>query len=99
MKIESLHPSIHAMAKHVGEFLEEHNSIVPFTQQGLEKINDVMTKDFFRGTCYGNDALLQIIQKLNCLEYFQDQHISPSKIFEIECSNCKQKGHNLLTCR
>jgi len=38
---------IHAMANHVHEFMTMHGSILPFTQQGLEKFNDVMTKEFF----------------------------------------------------
>ena len=32
---------------HVGEFMELHQSILPFTQQGMEKHNDIMTKDYF----------------------------------------------------
>ncbi len=36
-------PYIHAMFNHVGQFMRLHGSILPFTQQGLEKFNDVMT--------------------------------------------------------
>ena len=32
-------PYIHAMAKHVSEFRQIHGSVLPFTQQGLEKYN------------------------------------------------------------
>ena len=40
-------PHIHAMKCHVEEFLRLHGAILPFTQQGLEKYNDVITKNFF----------------------------------------------------
>lgn len=43
-------PYIHAMASHVSEFMKLHGSIVSFTQQGLEKYNDCMTKTYFRVT-------------------------------------------------
>ena len=33
-------PYIHAVANHVHEFMTMHKSILPFTQQGLEKYND-----------------------------------------------------------
>lgn len=45
-------PYIHAMKYHVGEFLRLHGAILPFTQQGLEKYNDVITKNFFRASCH-----------------------------------------------
>ena len=35
-------PYIHAMINHVGEFMQIHGSIIPFTQQGLEKKNDII---------------------------------------------------------
>ena len=66
-------PYIHAMANHVHEFMTMYKSILPFTQQGLEKYNDIMTKEFFRATCHRNeDALIQIIQKQNRLEHIRD---------------------------
>ena len=40
-------PHIHAMINHVGKFMQIHGSIIPFTKQGLEKKNDVITKTFF----------------------------------------------------
>lgn len=37
---------IHTLMNHVGEFMKIHGSILPFTQQGLEK-NNVITKSYF----------------------------------------------------
>ena len=44
--IEAVTPYIHAMAQHAGEFVRIHGSLLPFTQHGLEKYNDITTKDF-----------------------------------------------------
>ena len=38
-------PYMHCMMNHISQFMELHGSILPFTQQGLEKYNDMMTKD------------------------------------------------------
>ena len=40
-------PYMHCMMNHVDEFMEIHGSILPFTQQVLEKYNDIMTKTIF----------------------------------------------------
>ena len=57
-----------------------HGSIVPFTQQGLEKHNDVMTKVYFRASSHrGLQALRQIIEKRNQIEYFMDDTKRPKK--------------------
>ena len=41
-------PYIHAMHSHVGQFLRQHGGLLPFTQQGIEKYNDRLTKTYFR---------------------------------------------------
>ena len=43
-------PYMHALVWHVPEFLNLYGTICPFTQQGLEKLNDKTTKDYFRST-------------------------------------------------
>ena len=90
---------IHAMFNHVGQFMWIRGSILPFTQQGLEKFNDIMTKHYFRSTSHQNEkALVQLMQKQNRLEFFTDKNAKLPKHHEIVCSNCKQSGHNKLTC-
>ena len=92
-------PYIHAMMNHVSEFMRIHGSIVPFTQQGLEKHNDVMTKIYFRASSHrGLQALRQIIEKRNRIEYFMDNDTKRPKKHDIRCSNCDESGHNRLTC-
>ena len=59
-------PYMHCMMMHVSEFMKLHGAILPFTQQGLEKYNDLMTKDYFRSTSHrGEQCLVQILQKQN----------------------------------
>ena len=78
---------------HVHEFMIMQGSILPFTQQGLEKYNDIAMKTYFRSTSHkGNDALLQIMPKKNRLEYLTDAGICKKTVLDIKCSNCKEKG-------
>ena len=92
-------PYMHAMLNHVGEFMNIHGSILPFSQQGLEKLNDIMTKHYFRATSHQNEkALLQLIQKQNRLEHLKDMGAYPAKHHEVSCTNCSEKGHNRQSC-
>ena len=91
-------PYIHAMANHVSEFMKLHGSIISFTQHGLEKYNDCMTKQYFRATNHkGQDALRQIMEKQNRLHYLGD-HVKRQKCFETTCSNGHKIGHKKVTC-
>ena len=84
---------------HVGEFMKIHGSIVPFTQQGLEKKNDVITKSYFRASNHqGDTALRQILEKQNRIEHLESIGVKKVKVFDISCSNCGNEGHNRLTC-
>ncbi len=92
-------PYIHAMACHVGQFMRIHGSILPFTQQGMEKFNDNVTKTYFQATNHkGTVALTQVLQKQNRLEHLADRGAQPPKHHEIVCSQCHGKGHNRRTC-
>jgi hypothetical protein len=65
---------MHALVWHVPEFLSlSDGTICPFTQQGLEKLNDRTTKDYFRSRNQrGLDALFQLVQKHNRMEHLED---------------------------
>jgi len=43
-------PYIHLLACHIPEFLKRYGTIAPFSQQDVEKLNDLITKDNFRST-------------------------------------------------
>ena len=91
-------PYIHALMNHVGQFMQIHGSILSFTQQGLEKLNDVVTKNFFHSSCHRDEALKQLIEKQNRIEHLNDAGKKRAKLFEVECSNCPKHGNNRLTC-
>ena len=85
-------PYIHALMNHVGEFMKLHGSIIPFTQQGLEKKNDVLTKSYFRSSSHqGEAALRQILEKQNRIEHLESIGVKRIKVFDISCSNCGNK--------
>ena len=43
-------PYMHLLVSHIPQFLEMYGTLAPFSQQGLEKLNDNLTKDYFRST-------------------------------------------------
>ena len=64
---------MHAFAMHVPQFLSLHGNITIFTQQELEKLNDVTTKYFQRSSNHHEmGSLKQILEKHNRLEALED---------------------------
>lgn len=102
-KFTNIYPSKHVtpyMHTMMNQFMELHGSVLPFTQQGMEKYNDTMTKDYFRATSHrGEQCLIQILQKQNRLELLETKAVKRKKRFDITCSLCKEHGHNRLTCQ
>ena len=91
-------PYVHLLVSHIPEFLELYGTLSPYSQQGLEKLNDDLTKDYFRSTNHReNDALKQMLLKLNRLEELGDQDCLRPKQTHV-CRLCKQSGHNARTC-
>ena len=78
----------------------QYHSLVPFTQQGLEKKNDVITKTYFWSSNHqGEAALWQIVEKQNRVEHMETLGIKKVKVHDIQCSNCDGIAHNRLTCQ
>ena len=50
-------PYMHTLVYHVPEFIGLYGCLAPFSQQGLEWLNDSLTKDYFRSTNHHKDAL------------------------------------------
>ena len=93
-------PYMHCMMQHVGQFMLTTGSLLPFTQHGLEKYNDTMTKDYFRSSSHrGQECLLQIMQKQNRLEHLEHSGAKRKKKFEVTCSGCGGKGHKITSCK
>lgn len=94
-------PYIHALVMHVWEFIDLYGSLEPFSQQGLEKLNDLTTSHYFRSTNHHHkkeEALRQILQKWNRIERMEDAGVVRNKK-KCTCSTCKGTGHNKRSCR
>ena len=91
-------PYMHALLWHVPEFVQMKGNITPFTQQGLEELNDKTTKDYFRSTNQqGLESLKQILQKRNRMEYLEDLGCQRGTR-SVTCGNCYSDDHNIKTC-
>jgi len=92
-------PYIHSFLNHVPEFIRLHGNLISFTQQGLEKLNDVSTKEFQRASNHRDiEALQQMLEKRNRLEHLEDNDHAPVKSTQ-KCSRCKESGHNKRSCK
>jgi len=68
-------PYMHVFSIHVAQFLEIYGSISCFSQQGLEKHNNLTTKYFQHSTNHHErESLLQILQKQNRIEMLEEYH-------------------------
>lgn len=91
-------PYMHAFVCNVPEFLTLYGNITQFTQQGMEKLNDVSTKYYFRATNHHRqESLAQLLLKRNRIEELEDKGNIRQKR-DLHCSLCKQCGHNKSTC-
>ena len=88
-------PYMHTLVFHVPEFIELYGSLAPFSQQGLERLNDNITKDYFRSTNHRQDALRMLLMKLNRLEELQGEERHKQVH---HCKLCHNSGHNSRTC-
>ena len=85
-------PYIHTLVAHIPEFLKLYGSVALFSQQGLEKLNDLLTNNYFRGTNHHSlSALQQLMLKLNRIEELEECQ-REKKLYH--CSICKKTGHN-----
>ncbi|XP_060081616.1 uncharacterized protein LOC132560929 [Ylistrum balloti] len=90
-------PYIHLLRYHVGEIIRTHGTMVRFSQQGLEKLNDNITKQFFRGSCHrGLPALKQVLEKQNRLLFLEGKGKRTKE--SRKCSNCHGADHNSKSC-
>ena len=76
-------PYIHAMVAHLPKFMQLYGRIVPFTQQGVEKLNDIYTQYYFRST---NHRELESLEQL--LLYHELALAIKSRLVEIRTSMC-----------
>jgi hypothetical protein len=95
---KNITPYVHSFAYHAPEFIEHYGNICQFTQQGLEKLNDLTTQHYLRSTNHRNlDALKQVLEKRNRLEELADSGFKRT-VNPHQCSICRQTTHNKRTC-
>ena len=91
-------PYMHLLIAHIPEFLRLYGSLAPYSQQGSEKLNDDVTKVYYRGTNHRiKEALEQIILKRNRTEELSQQNCKRSKRLH-NCRLCGESGHNARKC-
>lgn len=91
-------PYIHVMRYHVHELVCHYGNISRFNHQGLEKLNDNITKQYFRGTNHrlgGNTAMKQVLQKQNRISLLEEHKRKPERI--LKCGICGNVGHTKVT--
>ena len=95
---KNITPYVHSFAFHVPEFIDKYGCIVQFTQQGLEKLNDVTTQHFLRSSNHRNsEALKQVLEKRNRLEQLSDSGFKRTLRLQ-HCRICGATSHNRRTC-
>ena len=91
-------PYIHALAMHIPEFIRRYGNVSLFSQQGLEKLNDTTTRNYFRSTNHReSEAMKQLMEKQNRLEFLEDEGYRREKRPQ-HCTICGQVGHNRRSC-
>ena len=91
-------PYMHALAMHVPEFMKLYGSILLFTQQGLEKLNDITTVHFQHSSNHREaEALKQLLEKRNRIEELEREGHQRTKKTQ-HCGICRQAGHNRRSC-
>ena len=60
--IKHVTPYMHILVSHIPPFIKLYGSLACFPQQGLEKLNDEITKDYFSSTNQRNtESLVQLM--------------------------------------
>lgn len=91
-------PYMHALYAHVPVFLSLYTNLDYFTQQSMEKYNDITSKNFFRSSNHrGVSALQQIFLKKNRVQYLEANGCARVKNM-YTYSNCNNTGHTIKTC-
>lgn len=65
-------PYIHIFSSHLYEFVELHGDINKFNVQGLEKLNDLTTVQYYRGTSkHHHEYLAQLLKKRKRIQFLR----------------------------
>ena len=67
-------PYIHILTDHVPEALKKHGDLDVYNIQGLEKLNDQTTAEYFRGTYRKKEDLEQLVKLRGRNEIHRKNH-------------------------
>ncbi|KAJ8049520.1 hypothetical protein HOLleu_02300 [Holothuria leucospilota] len=70
---------MHVLAYHIPEVMKLHGNASFFCQQGLEKLNHLVTKWYFRSTNFSKTALEQIMNKQHRLRLLENSCVRTPK--------------------
>ena len=91
-------PYMHSLYAHVPEFLKLYQNLAYYTQQGMEKYNDTVSKDYFRSSNHrGVSALKQLFLKKHRIQLLEAAGLERVKE-SYNCGNCSTSGHTIKTC-
>jgi len=80
---------------HVSEFLTLYGNIGIFTQQRLEKLNDITTILYQHASNHKEQE--SVLEKQNRIEELEANGYQ-RELREQRCTKCKEIGHNKRTC-
>ena len=93
-------PYMHILMYHVCESVKLNGAIAHFTMQGLEKLNDNVSKWFYRSSSFSlKYALKQVMQKHNRLATLASLKAKRNLKFQGKCTKCDGIGHSAKTCK
>jgi hypothetical protein len=76
-------PYIHAFVDHLHEMIAAHGDVCLWTMQGLEKLNDILTKEYFTSTNKHADFLEQLIHRRHRMEIMLLFSSDPKELFDL----------------
>lgn len=69
-------PYIHAFTNHLHEFIQKESNVNNFNLEGLEKLNDLTTQEYFKASNKRKSTVKQILSKRSRIEKLQNTNVS-----------------------
>jgi len=94
VKVDKIRAAFKAKLWRMGKCLSKN-----VCQEGMEKLNNITTKHYQRGTNHKDqDALRQVLEKRNRTEDLGDSGFARKKR-KVVCGVCGEVGHNRRSCK
>lgn len=89
-------PYVHVLRYHLSEMISIHGTISGYTQQGLENLNHQLTKSYFRGSNFHENAFVQVFERHYRIQYLHTHERKLAKVHH--CSVCGSCEHRKPQC-